>query len=623
MKSFSIHDYFEDETGAEISMAEIGPTLTGDPNTVLVPCGMGQYHIDYMLVKKAPVPVAEITLSTDEIRLFGYFLRDFGELRASALMKDGAGTLSMGGTLPALPNDDCQHQTAVTDDEIRSCTTIFRRLYMETEPANFVKAAALFEKTLGTHPLGKWVKAVADEYETHLQGMPELHFFMQGTTITFNVKRLIDVFLYTQYAHQPDEKRQRQFMDCLQQVGGKRNLLTWLFLNELWTCGLEIGNAGKVIAGWFKSYCDHHGVTPNVLKSLRVEHTGLGAAEKEEVRTARLFSERVEKLESELWKQAGKPEGGPARFHEIALQQLKQALNGEEVNTELFNAHVGRTANSLNEVQQPGNRKLNVRVNPVWNYNRLHAQMRLFNSGDRPIYIESWWEQWGPNGMEGGCRSVETIRGRLPIRLEEHDATELLIRVSSDVESLSGIGVFDGDQRLWLATDENLTVFKHTAIAHRLPVEPAEEPPLEGVKVDVKACATRPAGMVHDRFEVTFTNLSDRAISLVGARLGWTYTPPREMPKLPGKPSASEVGGNVTLSRQGKPSPIRPGEHVLFVLDKDMAVFLVEIARGDVRDEDIVVEFAAGGKMGWKAAMDEIPTVVRTVAKSIIESMRL
>lgn len=330
MKSFSLHDYFEDENGDKITMGEIGPILTGDPTTVLIPSGTPQYHIDYMFSEKPPVPVAEVTLTTDDIRLLGYFVRDFEELRASALLKDGAGTISKGGTLPALPNDDYHHHTAVTDDEIRSFMTIFRRLYMEKEPANFVKAAALFEKTLGTHPLGKWVKGVADEYEAHLQDLPEFRPFMQGTTITFSAKRLIDVFLYTQYAHQPDEKRQRQFTECLQQVGGKRNFLTWLFLKEVWTCGLEIGNAGRVIAGWFKRYCDHHGITPDVLNSLRAEHTGLGTAEKEDARKARLFREKVEELELELWRQAGKPEGGPVQFRLVAQQQLRQALNGEE-----------------------------------------------------------------------------------------------------------------------------------------------------------------------------------------------------------------------------------------------------------------------------------------------------
>lgn len=53
----------------------------------------------------------------------------------------------------------------------------------------------------------------------------------------------------------------------------------------------KITYVGKVIAGWFKRYCDHHGITPDVLNSLRAEHTGLGTAEKMEARKARLFRE--------------------------------------------------------------------------------------------------------------------------------------------------------------------------------------------------------------------------------------------------------------------------------------------------------------------------------------------
>jgi len=330
MKSFALHNYFENEDGAEITMAEIGPILTGNPGTVLVPSGMKQYELEYMFAEKPPVPVTDVSLSKDEIRLFGYFVRDFEELQDSALMKEGAGTMSSGGTLPALPNGDYHHATAVTDDEIRSFVTIFRRLYMAKEPANFLKAVDLFEKSLGGHPLGGLVKGIAGEYEAHLQKAPDLCVGWDGMSITFPVKRLIDVFLYTQYAHQPDERRQLQYLECMQQFGGRRNLLTYQFLNEVWKCGLEIGNASRVIVEWFKHYCDHHRITPDVLRSLRSEHTGLGTAEKEDVRKARLFREKVEELELQLWKQAGKPEGGPVQFRLLAQEQLKQALNGED-----------------------------------------------------------------------------------------------------------------------------------------------------------------------------------------------------------------------------------------------------------------------------------------------------
>jgi len=227
--------------------------LTGNPTAVIVPSRAKQHDLDYMFAEAKPMPIAEVSLSAEESRLLGYFVRDLRELLGSAFMTDGAGTISSGGSLPDLPNGDYHLETVVTDEEIRSFVTIFRRLYMSTETANFLKAVELFTKSLGDHSLGKWVKGGAVEYESRLESKPEFRPFSQDLTIGFNVKLLIDVYLYTQYAHQPDGKRQRQFTECQQQVGGKTNFLTWLFLREIWRCGLEIGNAGRVIAGWFKS----------------------------------------------------------------------------------------------------------------------------------------------------------------------------------------------------------------------------------------------------------------------------------------------------------------------------------------------------------------------------------
>lgn len=330
MRCFSLSNYFEDEEGNELTAGELGLILTGSSSAIVVPSGARQHDIDYMLALKTSVPIAEVVLSADDMRVLGYFVRDFEQLRDSAFMKDGAGTITVGGLLPDLPNEDYHFSTAVSDDEIRSFMMIFRRLYMEKEPANFAKATAVFEKYLGEHPTGKWVAGTFGEYASHLHAPPECNSLMQSLAISFSVKRLIDVYLYTQYAHQPDERRQRQFSECLQQVAGKRNFLTWLFLTEVWKCSLEICNAGNPIAYWFKRYCDHHGITPDVLSSLRAIHSGIGTSEKKEVRNARLFREKVEELELELWKRADKPEGGPMLFRLVAQQQLRQALRGSE-----------------------------------------------------------------------------------------------------------------------------------------------------------------------------------------------------------------------------------------------------------------------------------------------------
>lgn len=318
-------EYFEDETGREITHDDMAQILTGSPTARAIPSGAQQHDIDFMLTDPKPVPLAEIALSSEDTRLLGYFVRDLNEMMNSAFMKDGPGTITSSSGFMA-PSSNPTLKTPATDEEIRSFVTIFRRLYMEKEPANFQKAVAMFVVALGDHPLSKWVEGTAKQYENHLDAVPDARPFVPPGTCTFTTKRLIDVFLYTRYAHQPDERRQRQFGECLAELSGKQDVLTWMFLTEMWKLTLEIGNAGRIVARWFAAYCAHHGITPDVLNSLRDDHGGLGAAEKEEARRERLFREKVEQLAQGLWEQGGRPAGGPSQFLTAARDQLGRTL---------------------------------------------------------------------------------------------------------------------------------------------------------------------------------------------------------------------------------------------------------------------------------------------------------
>ena len=42
----------------------------------------------------------------------------------------------------------------------------------------------------------------------------------------------------------------------------------------------------------------------------------------------------------------------------------------------------------------------------------------------------------------------------------------------------------------------------------------------------------------------------------------------------------------------------------MFVLEKEMSIFLVEVERADVLDEDLVLEFVTHEEGSWKATMD-------------------
>lgn len=331
VKTFSLTDYFEDETGKEITLSEIGPILTGNADAVLVPCGAKKYDLELLRAGCKPINIAKMSLTHENIRLLGYFTRDLQELRESTFMKEGPGCLHLSGNKPL---DSYPFlETAVTDEGIRSFVTIFRRLYMPNEPASFLKIIPIFMNALGNHSYAAWIAGVANEYESQLDSIPDLRWNIISETYTFKTKRLIDVFLYTQYAHQPDKKRQQQFNKCLKQVNGKQDLLTHLFLDEIWKCSLTIGNAGRGIEGWFNKYCIFHEITPDILNSLRNEHLGLGALEKKADRKARLFQEKADQLSKDLWKQKGSPKGGEAQFLQMARQQLSSAIEEKTAET--------------------------------------------------------------------------------------------------------------------------------------------------------------------------------------------------------------------------------------------------------------------------------------------------
>jgi hypothetical protein len=319
----SIDNYFEDEHGNELTNKQMAVALTGSPNAIMFPPGAKQHDIDYALADRRPIPVDQIVLSQEHLNVLGYFVRDLREMLSSAFYNDGPGSLvSAGGTDFAL-------KTAVTDEEIRSFVTIFRRLYMDGEPASFLKAAAVFGDACQGYSLANWVKGVAGEYEKELDEKPHFAPFAGPAGWSFSRKRLIDVFVYTQYAHQPDGRRAHQFQECLASAGGKRPLLTWLFLTELWQCALHMRNAGVVIAGFYERYCQYHKVSCDLLASVRSDNPGLGTLEKKEDRRERILREKTDELAAHIWTERGRPEGGPAQFSEEARLRLEAAITGK------------------------------------------------------------------------------------------------------------------------------------------------------------------------------------------------------------------------------------------------------------------------------------------------------
>jgi hypothetical protein len=319
---FTLCDYFEDEQGTELTYERMGPALTGDPHALLFPPGTRQHDIGYCLAEKPVIDITSISLSQPQLTTLAIFHRDLTELRGTAVMKEGPGTL-MSGTSYRLS----ELQTAVSDEEIRSFVTIYRRLYMENEPANFSKAVAAFAVAVPSHPLMAWVQECAALYESALEQPLGSCPMVTPQSIPFSRKRLIDVFLYTQYAHQPEPRRVRQFNECLAILNGDDAALTWLFLTEIWKSALEIVGPGTVLLEFYQRYCECHGVSGQVLPSVREGHPGIGALEKKAAQEDRVLRETATKLARVLWEQAGSPNGGPTGFFDRAFALVKAKVN--------------------------------------------------------------------------------------------------------------------------------------------------------------------------------------------------------------------------------------------------------------------------------------------------------
>jgi hypothetical protein len=254
MRSFFLYDYLEDQDGNEVTPKQMAVIITGNPDAVMFPAGVRQHDVDYMRSEHCPIPLDQFKIPTDALGVLGYFARDIREMEMSAFFRDGAPTLfgsTFGGPMV---------ETAVTDEEIRSFVTIFRRLCITKERGGFSRAVSVFCSYTGDYPMGRWVQGAAKQFEADLASPPQHTLTVAPNGLPFTRKQLIEAFIYTQYLHQPDQKRQQQIKDYLAAVGGKSQLLTWLFLTELWYCGRQMDCVGGVIADFYDNYCECHRV---------------------------------------------------------------------------------------------------------------------------------------------------------------------------------------------------------------------------------------------------------------------------------------------------------------------------------------------------------------------------
>ncbi len=312
----AVDDYAEDEESQEIGLTEITRMVTGNPDVLVVPPGMRSHDVElYYLAKNSPLPpnpLDHIHLTQEEVDTLAYFLRDSTELVAEHFYRNPPSLHAQGGA---------QWLETIPVENIRSFVIVFRRMYMDREPGNYLKACEVYT----THFLNKrvtdWVVAEKRLYE-HFLGDRASLFPGLEPRFTFNNKCLIDAFLYTKFIHQPQDRRIRQFHRSLQEVGNA-DRMEFACYNAMLEVSRFYARLQWVVSNELPAYLRHTGASPSFECPPFVNEGGRGICLTKEELAAKQLHERAESLGYELWKEDGRPEGKLPAYIEQAEACLR------------------------------------------------------------------------------------------------------------------------------------------------------------------------------------------------------------------------------------------------------------------------------------------------------------
>jgi len=154
-----------------------------------------------------------------------------------------------------------------------------------------------------------------------------------------------------------------------------------------------------------------------------------------------------------------------AKDHEQQYAKLLDAcrLGGKPLEAEAFKPIVQMDSDTISTQ----NHDLQIHISPTRDHQRQLAQIRVLNTGQRPILLDAWLVMWTDNSLsESRCCE----RGVLPIRLQDHERADLLVDISNHpVEQLEGLGVVDAEHRFWPANAKEIKQFIHVAKLYQPP----------------------------------------------------------------------------------------------------------------------------------------------------------
>ncbi|MCY2929941.1 MAG: hypothetical protein NTV86_10685 [Planctomycetota bacterium] len=311
---FFLVDYFEDENGNHLSGKRMGELCTGKEGAIVFPSHYRQHDIEFSLASPhAPLDLRKVSFTQEHVDSLAFFLRDARELEGTEVIKNGPGTIELG-----------LFKTAATAEEITAFVTVFRRLYMLKEAGCFVAACRALSSQI-THPMGKWVKEECDLYLRELDSTPRRFPFPGHESWTFTRKTILDAFIYTQFAHQPQKEAIRKHDSCLREVKDPE-LLRFLFCATAYDMSCHFLNVGRFISDLVAQYQEVHGVSPSFEMAALRDAPGIGELEKRQEKKDRIFREKAGELATRLWQEAGSPDGGQVHYLNEAKKILQKAI---------------------------------------------------------------------------------------------------------------------------------------------------------------------------------------------------------------------------------------------------------------------------------------------------------
>jgi len=176
---------------------------------------------------------------------------------------------------------------------------------MASEPGSYLTACEVYSQHFLNKRLTDWIAAEKKLYEDFLNAKASFCGATQPK-YSFDNKRLIDVFIYTKFAHQPNDKRARQYTECLREVGHAAKL-EWEFYMAMIQAAACYKAALSVIGNELGAYIKLGGVPPSGDYTPFSNEGGRGQQLTSTELRQRSLKERAERLGEELWREDGSP----------------------------------------------------------------------------------------------------------------------------------------------------------------------------------------------------------------------------------------------------------------------------------------------------------------------------